>query len=164
MAWKLDNPYSYDPGDGAPIESYTHIKIVHFAFSMEEVMRTELAIHLRHGTMRTLDEEVVFIPGKRNFVAVVFKDFHEVLDGAGGVLKEADPVLSIFMATAIGTAADLFRWGEALRRGGELDGARILSPAMLDKIADETKAIESADLVKFLQGVKHPALTMPPLV
>jgi CubicO group peptidase (beta-lactamase class C family) len=35
-------------------------------------------------------------------------------------------------ASAIGTAADLFRWGEALRRGGELDGARILSPAMLE--------------------------------
>jgi CubicO group peptidase (beta-lactamase class C family) len=35
-------------------------------------------------------------------------------------------------ASAIGTAADLFRWGEALRRGGELDGARILSPAMVE--------------------------------
>jgi CubicO group peptidase (beta-lactamase class C family) len=35
-------------------------------------------------------------------------------------------------ASAIGTAADLFRWGEALRRGGEIDGARILSPALLE--------------------------------
>jgi len=35
-------------------------------------------------------------------------------------------------ASAIGTAADLFRWGEALRRGGELDGVRILSPALLE--------------------------------
>jgi len=32
---------------------------------------------------------------------------------------------------AIGTAYDLFRWGEALRRGGELEDARILSPALL---------------------------------
>ena len=32
---------------------------------------------------------------------------------------------------ALGTAHDLFRWTEALRRGGELDGARILSPALL---------------------------------
>ena len=32
---------------------------------------------------------------------------------------------------ALGTAHDLFRWAEALRRGGELDGARILSPALL---------------------------------
>jgi CubicO group peptidase (beta-lactamase class C family) len=35
-------------------------------------------------------------------------------------------------ASAIGTASDLFRWGEALRRGGELDGQRILSPAMVE--------------------------------
>jgi CubicO group peptidase (beta-lactamase class C family) len=32
---------------------------------------------------------------------------------------------------AVGTADDLFRWAEALRRGGELDGVRILSPALL---------------------------------
>ena len=35
-------------------------------------------------------------------------------------------------ASVIGTAADLFRWGEALRRGGEIDGTRILSPATLE--------------------------------
>ena len=34
-------------------------------------------------------------------------------------------------AGAISTAGDIFRFAEALRRGGELDGARILSPAML---------------------------------
>jgi len=33
---------------------------------------------------------------------------------------------------AIGTAYDLFRWGEALRCGGMLDGTRILSSALLD--------------------------------
>jgi CubicO group peptidase (beta-lactamase class C family) len=32
---------------------------------------------------------------------------------------------------ALGTAADLFRWAEMLRRRGELEGARILSPALL---------------------------------
>jgi CubicO group peptidase (beta-lactamase class C family) len=32
---------------------------------------------------------------------------------------------------AMGTAHDLFRFGEALRRGGELDGVRILSPSLL---------------------------------
>jgi CubicO group peptidase (beta-lactamase class C family) len=32
---------------------------------------------------------------------------------------------------ALGTAHDLFRWAEALRRGGEADGTRILSPALL---------------------------------
>jgi CubicO group peptidase (beta-lactamase class C family) len=33
---------------------------------------------------------------------------------------------------ALGTAHDLFRWAEALRGGGELDDARILSPVLLD--------------------------------
>ena len=33
---------------------------------------------------------------------------------------------------ALGTAHDLFRWAETLRRGGELDGTRILSPALLE--------------------------------
>jgi CubicO group peptidase (beta-lactamase class C family) len=33
---------------------------------------------------------------------------------------------------AISTVADMYRFAEMLRRGGELDGARILSPAILD--------------------------------
>lgn len=36
---------------------------------------------------------------------------------------------------AVSTVADMFRFAEMLRRGGELDGARILSPAMLDLAA-----------------------------
>ena len=32
----------------------------------------------------------------------------------------------------VATAYDVFRWAEALRRGGELEGARVLSPAILD--------------------------------
>jgi CubicO group peptidase (beta-lactamase class C family) len=32
---------------------------------------------------------------------------------------------------AVSTTADLFRWAEALRRGGELDGRRVLSPAII---------------------------------
>jgi CubicO group peptidase (beta-lactamase class C family) len=35
-------------------------------------------------------------------------------------------------ASALGTSHDLFRWAEMLRRGGELDGARILSRALLE--------------------------------
>jgi acetyl-CoA synthase len=36
--------------------------------------------------------------------------------------------------------------------------------AFLEKIADETVATESAELMKFLEKVKHPALTMPPMI
>jgi len=35
-------------------------------------------------------------------------------------------------ASAIGTAGDLFRWGEALRLGGSLDGAHLLSSTLLE--------------------------------
>jgi len=31
----------------------------------------------------------------------------------------------------LGTAHDLFRWSEMLRRGGELDGVRMLAPSLL---------------------------------
>ncbi|HEX7406664.1 MAG TPA: serine hydrolase domain-containing protein [Candidatus Binatia bacterium] len=34
----------------------------------------------------------------------------------------------------VSTASDLFRFAEMLRRGGELDGARILSPAMIELV------------------------------
>ncbi len=37
-------------------------------------------------------------------------------------------------------------------------------PDLLDKIADETVAETSADLVTYLEKVKHPALTMEPLM
>lgn len=37
-------------------------------------------------------------------------------------------------------------------------------PDFINKIADETGAVESAELMKFLEKVKHPALTMPPLI
>lgn len=33
---------------------------------------------------------------------------------------------------AVSTAYDLYRWAEMLRQGGELGGARVLSPAMID--------------------------------
>ena len=47
---------------------------------------------------------------------------------------------------ALGTAHDLSRWAEMLRRGGELDGVRILSPALLklaltNHTGDETNHI-----------------------
>jgi CubicO group peptidase (beta-lactamase class C family) len=52
----------------------------------------------------------------------------EALESINGMLTETFEMPG---ASAIGTAFDLYRWAEALRRGGELDGARILSPALL---------------------------------
>jgi len=36
-------------------------------------------------------------------------------------------------------------------------------PDLIDKIADETTATTSEELLLFLEKVKHPALTLPPL-
>ena len=40
-------------------------------------------------------------------------------------------VSEIPAAGVVSTTADLFRWAEALRRGGEIDGRRVLSPAIV---------------------------------
>jgi CubicO group peptidase (beta-lactamase class C family) len=57
----------------------------------------------------------LFIPELLEAVNVLLTETAE-LPGAGGV----------------STVYDVFRWAEALRRGGELDGAQVLSPAILD--------------------------------
>jgi CubicO group peptidase (beta-lactamase class C family) len=48
---------------------------------------------------------------------------------AFNVLVTADA--EIPAGSAVSTVADLFRWAEALRRGGELDGQRVLSSALV---------------------------------
>jgi acetyl-CoA synthase len=37
-------------------------------------------------------------------------------------------------------------------------------PDLIDKIADETKAVTTEELLSYLEKFKHPALTMPPLI
>ena len=52
----------------------------------------------------------------------------EMLEAYGTMIKEDSEIPS---GGAFSTASDLFRFAEALRRGGELDGVRILSPAII---------------------------------
>ena len=52
----------------------------------------------------------------------------EMLEAFNTLVKEDSEIPS---AGAFSTASDLFRFAEALRRGGELEGARILSPAII---------------------------------
>jgi len=54
----------------------------------------------------------------------------EAVEGLGALL--ATPGCEIPGGGCITTVQDVHRFAEMLRRGGELDGARILSPAMLD--------------------------------
>jgi CubicO group peptidase (beta-lactamase class C family) len=53
----------------------------------------------------------------------------ELLEAMNAILDEHAEIPG---GGAVGTANDVFRWAEALRRGGELSGVRILSPALLD--------------------------------
>jgi CubicO group peptidase (beta-lactamase class C family) len=52
----------------------------------------------------------------------------EMLEAFNTIVKEDSEIPS---AGAFSTASDLFRFAEALRQGGELEGARILSPAII---------------------------------
>ena len=52
----------------------------------------------------------------------------EMLEAFNAILKEDSEIPA---AGAFSTASDLFRFAEALRRHGELDGTRILSPAII---------------------------------
>ena len=54
----------------------------------------------------------------------------EVLEGVGTLL--ATPGCEIPGGGCVTTIDDLHRFAEMLRRGGELDGARVLSPAMIE--------------------------------
>jgi CubicO group peptidase (beta-lactamase class C family) len=53
----------------------------------------------------------------------------ELLEALNVLLDETTEVPG---GGGVATAYDVFRWAEALRRGGELEGARVLSPAILD--------------------------------
>jgi CubicO group peptidase (beta-lactamase class C family) len=47
---------------------------------------------------------------------------------------------------AVSTAEDLFRWAEMLRRGGELDGVRVLSPGIIKLATTNHTGTESNDI------------------
>ncbi len=101
MALQLTTAYRYDPGAGAPVETYTHVKMVHFALDMDDT--PAIIMFFRYGT-RDADDN--FIKGKQSKIDIVVKDIDEILDGAGGLLAEADPMLSILIGTSFVVAGD----------------------------------------------------------
>ncbi len=55
---------------------------------------------------------------------------------------------------AIGTASDLFRFTEMLRRGGELDGKRILSPSIIKEAVTNQTGTLSNDIFDYAREMR----------
>lgn len=56
----------------------------------------------------------------------------EGIEGLGALILDVEQDVEIPSGGVVSTAADMFRFAEALRQGGAIDGNRIISAAMLD--------------------------------
>ena len=68
--------------------------------------------------------------------------------GENGAFEEEDAEMP--WVGAVSTVGDLFRFAEMLRGGGELEGARIVSPAMLDRATQNQTGDKPNELYKKL--------------
>ena len=75
----------------------------------------------------------------------------EVIEGFNTLLQ-ADA--EIPGGGGVATASDLFRFAEMLRRGGELDGARILSPAIVRLAATNHTGLQPNDLWNYAREMR----------
>jgi CubicO group peptidase (beta-lactamase class C family) len=72
--------------------------------------------------------------------------------GPNGAFEEEEAEMP--WVGCISTVSDLYRFAEMLRRGGELDGARILSPAILDAATKNWTGDKPNELYKQLVAVR----------
>jgi CubicO group peptidase (beta-lactamase class C family) len=68
--------------------------------------------------------------------------------GPNGAFEEEEAEMP--WVGCVSTASDMFRFAEMLRRGGELDGARILSPALIDQATRNRTGDKPNELYKQL--------------
>lgn len=80
----------------------------------------------------------------------------EALEGVGAFMQEG---FEMPAGGGLTTAADWFRFAEACRRGGELDGARILSPAVLRRATTNA----TGDMTNSLWDYAHGMRGWPPI-
>jgi CubicO group peptidase (beta-lactamase class C family) len=105
--------------------------------AFRQMVEQDIAVPLRMpdtaiGVRKDLRERKivpVFIDPVPEFDGLPFEILGRSDYGPRGGFEEEQA--EIPYAGGVSTAADIFRFAEMLRRGGELDGARILSPAML---------------------------------
>ncbi|HXQ27186.1 MAG TPA: serine hydrolase domain-containing protein [Candidatus Acidoferrales bacterium] len=72
--------------------------------------------------------------------------------GENGAFEEPDAEMP--WVGGISTVADMFRFAEMLRRGGELDGVRILSPAIIDQATRNHTGDKPNDLYTAIGAAK----------
>ncbi len=75
----------------------------------------------------------------------------EVLEGFNVMLQEDTEIPG---GGGVGTAADVFRLAEMLRRGGELDGTRVLSPAVIRLAATNHTGLKPNNLWNYTREVR----------
>jgi CubicO group peptidase (beta-lactamase class C family) len=75
----------------------------------------------------------------------------ELLESLNHLLDETTEIPG---GGAVATAHDVFRWAEALRRGGAPDGARVLSPALLDLATRNHTGVEPNHLFDFAREAR----------
>jgi CubicO group peptidase (beta-lactamase class C family) len=129
----------------APGEVINYAPMAAHALMGEAVRRTDP----KKRSYRRLVEDEIFKPLKmkdssigvrrdlkpRKIVPIFMKPFPAVHPGhsnlgPNGAFEEEHAEMP--WVGAVSTVADMYRFSEMFRRGGELDGARILSPAILD--------------------------------
>ena len=76
----------------------------------------------------------------------------EVLEGFNVMLQQDTEIPG---GGGVGTAADIFRLAEMLRCGGELDGARILSPAVIRLAATNHTGLRPNNLWNYTREVRN---------
>ncbi|MGH8326651.1 MAG: serine hydrolase domain-containing protein, partial [Steroidobacteraceae bacterium] len=132
--------------DMPPNERVTYALLVAHALMGEAVRRTDP----QGRSFRQLLDEEIFTPLRMHDTAagvradlearhvvphfltpMPFKHLSHRVPGPNGAFE--DELAEMPWVGCVSTVADLFRFAEMLRRSGELDGVRILSPAMLEQ-------------------------------
>ena len=100
-----------------------------FAKMLREDLFEPLGMHHTSLGLRG-DLDARFCPVRASYENMLSLTPKETVEGVGALL--ATPGCEIPGGGCVTTIDDLHRFAEMLRRGGEIDGARVLSPAMIE--------------------------------
>jgi hypothetical protein len=108
MPIELNTPMQYDPGRGAPVESYAQAKIVGFTADIEPPEDAGTTIRVQYGN--TVESE--WVPGALPVEYVVIQDVEALHDTDGEVIRAADPRYSSWVGTVKPTSVENLLYAE----------------------------------------------------